>query len=213
MLLGRCPAWEYKDHGDHRQVLQEALRTLLIQLRSGRLSVEDESQDTRHTHLNIFQGLTPPEQPYYAGHYRGEDFPCLANYEVFIPGDPAVGVACDAVEASVRGLEADMLNAVGALDASFALPDAVVPRDQKLYAAVVVASRIFTEFLTVHPYANGNGHIARFLVWLFLGRYGYWPTSWTIDPRPNASDYSTAISQHRRGRANALEKMILEAIV
>ena len=107
----------------------------------------------------------------------------------------------------------DLLNAAAILDKSFAVPDAVVSQKEKLYNAVVIAARAFQELLTIHPYANGNGHVARFLVWLLLGRYGYWPNSWTIDPRPNVLNYSAAISGHRRGNPVLLERLILEAVV
>ena len=107
----------------------------------------------------------------------------------------------------------DLMTAVSVLDASFDVPNITLTQEEKLYGAVVLAARVFTEFLTVHPYANGNGHIARFLVWLVLGRYKYWPNAWTIEPRPNVTNYGTAISSHRRGRAAELERMILEAIV
>ncbi len=48
---------------------------------------------------------------------------------------------------------------------------------------------------------------------LLLGRYGYWPNNWTIDPRPSVSSYSAAIGRHRRGDAVPLELLILQAII
>ena len=213
MLLGPCPPWEYKDWGDHQQVLREELIGLLTQLREGDVSVEREGRDTRPIHLELFRRLTPSDQRYFAGHYRGEDFPCLIDYDVGVRGDVSVGATCDAVGAAMDAFGEELIAAVSALDASFGVPNAELSQEQKLYGAVVVAARVFTEFLTVHPYANGNGHIARFLVWLVLGRYKYWPNAWTIEPRPNVTNYGTAISSHRRGRAAELERMILEAIV
>jgi len=75
---------------------------------------------------------------------------------------------------------------------------------------VRIAARLFCDFLTIHPYANGNGHTGRFLVWLVLGRFGYWPKKWHLHPRPNLPgyDYSKAIADARSGSPEALEEMI-----
>ena len=175
--------------------------------------VDREGVDSRSVHHHMFHRLTPPAHPYYAGHYRGENFPCLFDYQVMIPADPLVGTHYATVDAAVALFGQDLLAAAAALDASFALPDARLSQESKLYFAVVVAARAFQEFLTIHPYANGNGHMARFLVWLLLGRYGYWPRSWTIDPQPNVAGYSGAIFQHRRHQPRPLEQLILEALV
>jgi len=69
-----------------------------------------------------------------------------------------------------------------ALDGAHKLPNAHLPREQKLAYAVIFACSIFVTFLQIHPYANGNGHAARLVVWAILGRYGYWPKSWPIEP-------------------------------
>jgi hypothetical protein len=55
--------------------------------------------------------------------------------------------------------------------------------------------------------------MARLLVWLILGQYGYWPTTWTIEPRPIDPAYGSALWSHRRGLREPLEKLILQSIV
>lgn len=213
MSLRPCPPWEYQDHGNHQDVLRQELSGLLRELREGAVSVEHEGKDTRPVHLRMFRHLSPPDMPYFAGHYRGEDFPCLVDYEVGVTSDAAVGVPSEIVGPAMHAFAEDLMTAVSVLDASFDVPNITLTQEEKLYGAVVIAARAFAEFLTIHPYANGNGHMARFLVWLLLGRFDYWPNAWTIEPRPNTADYVTAIAEHRRGRAAALERMILEAIV
>lgn len=207
-----CPAWEYKDHSNYQSVLRNELAVLLRALRLGQVSIEVEGADTRPVHRQLFARLTPSGHPYFAGHYRGEDFPCLRDYAVKVPADPMVGIHYSGVQAAMMEFGQNLLAAASVLDQSFALPDAAVSQEEKLYSAVVIAARAFQELLTIHPYANGNGHIARFIVWLFLGRYGYWPTNWTIDPRPSVANYSAAISGHRRGSAAPLELLILQSI-
>ena len=68
---------------------------------------------------------------------------------------------------------------LAALDAAHDRPDGQIPPRMKLYSVVVVACRVLEWFLRIHPYANGNGHIARLVVVGLLGRYGYWPRTWS----------------------------------
>jgi fido (protein-threonine AMPylation protein) len=208
-----CPPWEYKDHPNYQSILRAELAVLLRALRLGNVAIEVEGVETRPVHQRLFARLTPSGHPYFAGHYRGEHFLCLIDYNVSVPGDPVVGVHYTGVQAAMERFGETLLTAAAVLDQSFALPNATLSQEQKLYSAVVVAARAFQEFLTVHPYANGNGHIARFLVWLLLGRYGYWPSNWTIDPRPNITNYAEAISYHRRGDTVPLEHLILQSIL
>jgi Fic family protein len=77
---------------------------------------------------------------------------------------------------------------------------------------VKLACSAFVTFLTVHPYADGNGHTARALLWLLLFRFGYVPSGWTIEPRPSILDYGTLIAQHRRGIRDPLEQYVLKRI-
>lgn len=77
---------------------------------------------------------------------------------------------------------------------------------------VALASRVFEALLRIHPYVNGNGHIARLIVWCILGRYGYWPLRWTIDPRPTFPEYTVAIKEYRSGNPDMLERMIMQCL-
>jgi Fic family protein len=83
--------------------------------------------------------------------------------------------------------------------------------EEKLTYAITFACRVFEEFLRIHPYANGNGHIARFLIWVILGYCGYWPNNWRIEPRPNPP-YNDLIVEYRNGNCEPLEKLILSSL-
>jgi len=109
-------------------------------------------------------------------------------------------------------LARDISRGAAALDTAHGLPNAQVPPDQKLLYVVVFACRVFVEFLTIHPYADGNGHAARFVIWSLLGRYGYWPRRWTVDPRPPDPPYGTMIAEYRGGNPEPLEKYVLGCI-
>ena len=99
-----------------------------------------------------------------------------------------------------------------ALDATHQLPDTQVSPEDKLLNTVAFACAIFAEVLRVHPYANGNGHAARFILWTILGKYGYWPKYFPIEPRPNHPLYAWAIAEYLKGNRQELEDYILMCI-
>jgi fido (protein-threonine AMPylation protein) len=171
------------------------------------------SKDTRPIHLQLFRDLTPPECPEFAGHYRGEAFRCLESYEVYIRGDPLVGEPAKNVRSSMIVVAEAIDNGVAAFDTANQLPESHVPRWQKIYYLVTFACRVFVEFLRVHPYANGNGHMGRFLIWAILGRYGLWPRRWPLDKRPPDPPYSYLISQYRAGNREPLEQFVLRCVL
>ena len=84
---------------------------------------------------------------------------------------------------------------------------------ERLVAAVVLACQVFELVLRIHPYVNGNWHVARFVLLAILGRYGYWPRDLTIDPRPGYPDYLAMIIAYRDGNPRPLEEFILRSIV
>src|SRR5437879_5952982 len=80
---------------------------------------------------------------------------------------------------------------------------------EKLLVAFVCA--VFSDFLKIHPYANGNGHAARFIAWALLGRYRLWPTTWPIHPRMPDPGYTQMLRDYRTGNKSALEQCLLSA--
>jgi len=168
--------------------------------------------DTRRLHRQLFSELAPNGYNYYSGNYRGSDFRCLKYQPVGIQGDPRVGYPAEDVGAAMRQLEKCLRSGILGLDESFALPKAKLSRQTKLYYLVVFVSRMFVQFLTIHPYVNGNGHIARLMVWAVLGRYGYWPNRWPIEPRTGDPEYVSTIRAYRNGQPQCLEHYILKCI-
>jgi hypothetical protein len=191
-----CPGWEYESH-PNRPSLKQLISSALIALRDGRLDTFAVASDTRPQHGVFFCSLTPVACGYYAGHYRGENFRCLRFYSVKINSDPRVGAPPSAVEYLMEELTRQIQAGLTALDANVLLP----PKERVRYA-ITLACSAFVNFLTIHPYANGNGHAGRLIVWSILGRYGLWPLRWTIDPRPPDPPYSSLISEYRGGNRN-----------
>ena len=80
----------------------------------------------------------------------------------------------------------------------------------KLLALVVpLLASILVEFLTIHPYANGNGHMGRAIVWILLGRQGLWPQTWPLDDHP---PYDAPLKAYRDGNPDPLETLIYQCI-
>jgi hypothetical protein len=204
-----CPEFEYEHVNGHRAVLADRVAQLLVRLRRGQVDTRSSARDTRPAHAGVFATLTPTNVPQYAGHYRGENLPCLKDYTVGVQGDPRVGFPPDRVLASMQGFSADVGAALNALDAA---KDMRAPEAQKLNCIVVVACRLLERFLAIHPYANGNGHMGRFIVWLVLGRYDYWPYEWPVEPRPPDPPYTEYIVRARNGERHLLEQFVLGCI-
>lgn len=206
-----CPSeWEYKVHPDYNAILPTRCRDSLIKLSAGNATNPNKIQDTRNEHGEMFAGLTPHACDYFAGHYRGEDYKCLRYYEVGVDGDPLVGAPSDYVAAEMAIFGKTVLDAIAALDAAHTLPTTVLPEEHKLLHAVQVSCRALTEFLRIHPYANGNGHMGRWLVIALLHRYGFWPKSWPLDGHP---PYDQHLHDYRRGHRDGLEAFVLSCCI
>lgn len=190
-------------------MLADRVAKLLVRLRSGDIATAEVATDTRRQHGAIFARLTPPGFDYYAGHYRGEKYPCLETYVVGVAGDPRVGSPPQSVAQDMAKFVNDVQASVNALDLA---REHRLPPAEKLHFIVVVACRLLERFLAVHPYANGNGHMGRFIVWLVLGRYGYWPDDWPVEPRPPDPPYTDCIVQARNGNRAPLEDFVLNCI-
>ena len=205
-----CPGWQYSDHPSRAALLPTRVAALLAELRRGILDTLRVSCDTRPVHSRLFEGLTPDRCDYYAGHYRGESFRCLRDYGVGIPSDPRVGYPPAEVNLAMARLAALLHDGLAVLDQATTAVN-VAPGDKALFV-VILACRFFDLFLRIHPYADGNGHTSRFLIWAILGRYGYWPFRWTIEPRPSDPPYTDIIVAYRGGFPSLLENYVLSCL-
>jgi len=208
-----CPVFEYEHHPHRQAVLRDRTAEVIRALRGGGIDGAGAAADSRPIHRRLFLQLTPPGYDYYAGHYRGESFRCLQFYAAGIQGDPNVGYMAANVPMAMADVAREIYAGLGVLDAIHQMPHAHLPRRDKLIYTVVFVCRVFEVFLRVHPYANGNGHAARFVVWAILGRYGYWPQNWPIEPRPADPPYTLLIQQYRGGNRDPLEQFVVQALL
>lgn len=147
-------------------------------------------------HRRIFAGVTLPV-PYYAGEVRDDDprFPELVGYEVRVGPQP--GLPSREVPAALHRFEVQMQRAVALLDAQ--VPVGEVPRETGTLGSVVTLCALaHGEWARIHPFANGNGRIARLWAnWSAL-RYGL-PPFVRLRPRPEGFLYSRAAGDSMRG--------------
>lgn len=212
MPIETCPPWEYKHHPSASDLVPRSVQ-LVLQLRSKTIQAKDVIFDNRPPHKFLFTGLTPEHCPYFAGHWRGEDFRCLRYYNVGIDSDASVGVAAEFVAAELDIFVKNSFGVLNAVDTANELPLAILSEEVKLSYIVAFACSIFVEFLRIHPYANGNGHIARLITWALLARFGYWPKKWPLNKRPPDPPYSSLIKNYRLGQREALEIFVLKCIL
>lgn len=205
-----CPEFEYANHPGRRTILPARVADLLIRLRRRDLDGREVASDTRSGHRFLFESMTPDGHDYYAGHYRGEPFRCLEHYRVGIQGDARVGYPPHLVPGHMDEFANLVRAAIEALDSGHNVPGTTP--GEKLYFTVAVACRIFELLNRIHPYANGNGHAARLCIWAILGRYGYWPERWPIEPRPPDPPYTTLLVAYRNGNREPLEGYVLNCI-
>ena len=83
---------------------------------------------------------------------------------------------------------------------------------EKLFYLLSFAAEIHTEFLRIHPYANGNGHMGRFLVWCLAGYYKRWPQNWPFDDTPS-EPYADLLTQFRNGNRDPLIARMASAFI
>lgn len=204
-----CPGWEYTDHPDYKKLIPSLCDDVLRHLRNNRMLTMSLACETRPSHHAMFERLTPPGYEYFAGNYRGSAYRCLKYYAVGVGADLRVGYPPDGVHAAMGILCDEIRKEMRLLDIVHDLPDAQFDRKSRLLSVVLIACKILEKFLTIHPYANGNGHMGRLVVWTIFWRYNYWPRGWPLDRSPK---YSALLSQYRDGMREPLEHFVLSCL-
>lgn len=211
-----CPGnWEYKDVPNSEATLTRrstnALRAARIANPAQKLSL---AKDLRPIHEWLFSGLTPKHFSYFAGHYRGErGFRCLVNYTVGIAGDPRVGHPPATVPLEMEKFALDIDRIAAEMALYFQARDIWLPPQEKVLRAIQLVAALFVYLLEIHPFANGNGHMARWLIICLLGRHDvYVKKDWPLHPRPTEPAYSQAIIAYRNGDRSKLHVLLLDCL-
>jgi len=186
------PAWADDPDADS-PVIATNVSALLGQLAATAAARQEPRIALAHDwHRRIFAGLTSIPSAAYLGQARGTDHPDLVDYEVVLRERRAgrvlsQGVPAEQVGSALTQLERALRATVARVDAS--IPIGTRPRSaDHLLAVIELAASIHGEWIRIHPYANGNGRVARtWANWVAL-RYGL-PPFVRIKPRPDGLVY------------------------
>lgn len=137
--------------------------------------------DTRNLHKDLFGELLYSQGRPIAGVYRGENGTLLENRRVVVrhykrsTASKSVSSDFGAPPHLVKQEMARLADYIHRHAKNDVEPD----------LAIWVMSKVFHDFLKIHPYPDGNGHIARILMVLLAETYGMHVSSnWTIHTRP-----------------------------
>jgi len=198
--------FNYKQHNpDYATLLADRSMLLMREMIDPGYDSIAKCSDTRPTHGFLFESLTPQGHEYFAGHYRGENFNSLRTYNVCFgtwlgANYSIVLVNMESFRTLIRSGLRQITGEMGNWTTK------VLAANLTLFLA-----RIFSSFISIHPYADGNGHIARFLVCAASIPKGFVPREWTIHPRPiDDVRYREAYKEYREGREEMLLKLIGE---
>lgn len=210
----QCPSsgWDYDSHNREKRerVLRSRCVRLLRAMRRPNFPLVHRACDTRPVHRRMFRWMTPVCFPSFAGNYRGDSrFKCLRNYRVGVGGDPLVGAPPASVRTDIDALTKVVEQFVQNIEGPAG--QRLSANDRILYVVEGVCY-VLAEFLRIHPYANGNGHLGRFTVWALLLRFGYVPRSWPLEERPPDPPYSYCLSLYRSGQLTPLRHFMLKCI-
>ena len=156
-------------------------------------------------HRAIYRNVPLPVA-YYAGEPRDSDprYPELIDYEIEVGG--LAGVDAADVPAAVAVFEQGMQTAAAALDQVIAA--GAIPASATTLAGVIrLAAIAHGEWVRIHPFANGNGRIARCWANFVALRYGL-PAFVTIKPRPVNLLYAQAARASMTGDHRPTEGLL-----
>lgn len=142
-------------------------------------------------HVRLYRGVSSVPAAHYLGAPRGSGHPDLDGYEVVLAsrnaGVLAEGVPPTDVAAHLQRFEQALIAVAQQLDTD--IPVGPAPRDvPQLRAVVTLAAVLHGEWVRIHPYANGNGRVARVWSNWVAVRYGL-PPFVRIKPRPDGLLY------------------------
>jgi Fic/DOC family len=198
-----APSWQ-EDDPKNLSLIQRNAAALITGLRE---TAPDRmlptSEELCRWHARLYAGSELPVAG-YVGHFRGDPAVReLTDYEVGLGGRLKDG-NLEKMGVWARRVSDEMNAVLAGLHAVFVELDARLPVGKppttadEILQVISFAALAHGELLRVHPFANGNGRIARLLVAFICLRYGL-PMFLHIKPRPESDDYIRA-SRDSMGR-------------
>lgn len=162
---------EYTHIPNHDEILLACEREILARLAT-QTSIDCPSIcDTRSIHYEMFNQLIP----HFAGKYRGE------------PG-VEYGVTFGNMSGAHFSLVQDYMDTLASmirtLIADFEKNASGYDEISKFYNISVLASWIVENFIRIHPYGNGNGHISRYIIAALFIPNQFCSKKWSIHHHP-----------------------------
>jgi len=183
------PAWN-DDAADAGTLIEANSRALLAALvTDADKRVAPRIAIAHRWHKALYRGVAIPS-PSYLGNPRDSDprHPDLIDYDVAVGAKH--GLPAAQVPAALTAFQAAIRAAVKDYDDTFAVGVTPTAADDIL-AVVELAAVTHGEWIRIHPYANGNGRIARVWAnWIAL-RYTL-PPFIRVKPRPAGIIYTRA---------------------
>lgn len=195
------------DWDDDSQRLCKNLNRVLRKIRDNAHRRDVPSvEDARDWHKDTMAGLYADHKEFIGG-FRGEGGIELKHYKVAI-GD-AAGVPPARVAEALKNFEKRLQKATKALDNSFSLGDELDA--DRLNAVLELAAWVHTEWVRIHPFANGNGRTARLWANFIMLRYGLPPVV-GLRPRPDVG-YAAAAARAMKGEWESTIKVFHEMLL
>ena len=189
------PSWN-DDSAADEYVVAANVATILKGIVASAVARTQPSLDLAHDwHRSVYRGVASVPKPSYLGQPRGSDDPDLRRYEVGLRDQRtgavvASGLPPALVAVALTAFESSLVNVTGILD--HVIPVAHAPADKaQLRAVIQFAAQVHGEWVRIHPYANGNGRVARLWANWVAVRYGL-PPFVRVKPRPDGLLYAQA---------------------
>ena len=198
-----APSWQ-DDNPRNLSLIQSNATQLISELRTTAAErLMPTPEELCRWHAGLYAGCDVPVAG-YVGHFRGDPAVReLVDYEVGL-GAPLKDGNLQKMGVWANRVNEEMAAVLAGLHAVFAELDAQLPVGRppgtadEMLQVISFAALAHGECLRVHPFANGNGRIARLLVAFICLRYAV-PMFLHIKPRPEGEDYVRA-SRDSMGR-------------
>lgn len=189
------PAWAEDSPADEALIARNIVAVIRTMFAQAPQRATPTLALAQQWHRDIYQGTSSPPKPTYPGAFRGSADPDLADHDVHLQDRLtgrilASGVPAGDVELELRLFEQSLQSATAQLDQAIAA--GTRPTDaQQVLAVVELAAVVHGEWVRIHPFANGNGRVARTWANWVATRYGL-PPFVRIKPRPDGLLYGRA---------------------